>query len=71
MIGQIEAAVRARKRRGGKRGVSESGRGGACSVLRHRVCSAQVPTVGEGDMVTLRELFSIAELTDSCLEPQN
>ena len=38
-------------------GVSESGRGGACSVLRHHVCSAQVPTVEEGEVVTLRELF--------------
>ena len=52
-------------------GVSESGRGGACSVLCPRACSAQVPTVGEGELVTLRELFSIAELTDSCLEPQD
>jgi hypothetical protein len=51
--------------------VSESGRGGACSVLRGGACSAQVPTVEEGEVVTLRELFSIAELTDSCLEPQD
>ena len=51
--------------------MSESGRGGACSVLCHRACSAQVPTVGKGELVMLRELFSIAELTDSCLEPQD
>ena len=52
-------------------GVSESGRGGACGVLRGGACSAQVLTVEEGEVVTLRELFSIAELTDFCLEPQD
>ena len=52
-------------------GVLESGRGGACSVLCPRACNAQVPTVEKGELVTLRELFSIAELTDSCLEPQD
>ena len=51
--------------------MSESGRGGACSVLRGGACSAQVPTVEGEEVVTLRELFSIAELTDSCLEPQD
>ena len=51
--------------------MSESERGDAYSVLCPRACSAQVPTVEKEELVTLRELFSIAELTDSCLEPQD
>ncbi len=66
-----EAAARARKRRGGKRGVRGARRGGACSALRGGACSAQVPTAEERQLMTLRELFSAAELTDSCLATQN
>ena len=52
-------------------GCTESRRGGACSALRGGACSAQVPTAEERQLVTLRELFSAAELTDSCLATQN
>jgi len=52
-------------------GCAESGRSGACSALRGGACNAQVPTAEEGQLVTLRELFSAAELTDSCLVTRN
>ena len=52
-------------------GCTESRRGGACSALRGGARSAQVATAEERQLVTLRELFSAAELTDSCLATQN
>ena len=66
-----EAAARALKRGEGKRGCTESGCSGACSALRDGACSVQVSTAEEEQLVTLRELFSAAELTDFCLVTRN
>ena len=70
-IDMTEAAARALKRGGRKTGCTESGRSSACSALRGGACSVQVSTAEEGQLVTLRELFSAAELTDSCLVTRN
>jgi hypothetical protein len=65
------AAARARKRRGGKRGVRGSGRGGAGSGAAQPPPHGRVLTVEEGQRVIAAALFSAAELTDMSLETQN
>ncbi len=50
--------------------MSESGRDGACSVLRGGACSAQVPTVEEGEVVTLYIVFPFG-MTQKNTLPKN
>jgi hypothetical protein len=66
-----EAAARTHKRRGGKAGLHRIGARRRVLRAAGGACTARVPTVEEGQLVTLRELFSAAELTDSCLVTWN
>jgi hypothetical protein len=67
----IEAAARARKRRGGKQGRARSGRDGACNVAAKLPPHVRVPTVKEGQRVIAAALFSAAGLTEMWQEARN